>query len=220
MSEETLGRKEKRREQIKLQTRMEILQACAQLIVEKGVAGISMDDVAALSGLSKGSLYNYFSNRDELIWLVIDTYLQHFVDQARTELHEDHKPWPHRFAHLLDLSMHLLETQNALPGVLDFFEEQLGKARYAALGERNTRAPMLQYVLQFHQQFEHFFSEGIAQGYVRSDNPLCTSFLFVTTVFHSFQYSKLGLLPGDPQQRRDQILKLFLTHPTPAELHA
>jgi len=219
MSETTLGRKEKRREQIKLQTRMEILQACAQLIVEKGVTGISMDDVATLSGLSKGSLYNYFSNRDELIWLVIDTYLQHFVDQVRTELHEGSEPWPQRFARLLDISLHLLESQNALPGVLDFFEEQLSKARYATSASRDVRAPMLRYVEQFHHQFEHFFSEGIEQGFIRGGHPLDTAFLFVNMVFHSFQYSKLGLLQSTPQQQRDQILQLFLIQPSLADLH-
>ncbi|HSQ41322.1 MAG TPA: helix-turn-helix domain-containing protein, partial [Fibrobacteraceae bacterium] len=63
MEESTQERKETRREQIKQQTREDILQATAQLIARKGISNLSMDEVAALAGLSKGSLYNYFSNR-------------------------------------------------------------------------------------------------------------------------------------------------------------
>jgi TetR/AcrR family transcriptional regulator, transcriptional repressor for nem operon len=53
-------------------TRERILQAAAELIVEKGAAGMSLDDVRARTGASRSQLYHYFEDRDDLVRGVID----------------------------------------------------------------------------------------------------------------------------------------------------
>jgi TetR/AcrR family transcriptional repressor of nem operon len=49
-----------------------IVQAGAELIAEKGVAGMSLDDVRERTGASRGQLYHYFEDRDDLVRAVID----------------------------------------------------------------------------------------------------------------------------------------------------
>src|ERR1700736_1046857 len=53
-------------------TRERILQAAAELIAEKGAAGMSLDDVRARTGASRSQLYHYFQDRDDLVRAVID----------------------------------------------------------------------------------------------------------------------------------------------------
>ncbi|HEY2543385.1 MAG TPA: TetR family transcriptional regulator [Gaiellaceae bacterium] len=53
-------------------TRERILQAAAELVAEKGAAGMSLDDVGERSGASRSQLYHYFDDRDELVREVID----------------------------------------------------------------------------------------------------------------------------------------------------
>jgi AcrR family transcriptional regulator len=53
-------------------TRERIVQAAAELIVEKGVAGMSLDDVQARTGASRSQLYHYFEDRDDLVRAVVD----------------------------------------------------------------------------------------------------------------------------------------------------
>jgi TetR/AcrR family transcriptional regulator, transcriptional repressor for nem operon len=53
-------------------TRERILHAAAQLIAEKGAAGMSLDDVQARAGASRSQLYHYFDDRDDLVRAVID----------------------------------------------------------------------------------------------------------------------------------------------------
>ncbi len=48
-------------------TRQRILKAARQVFVEKGFHRANIDDVVAASGLSVGSIYGYFKNKDELI---------------------------------------------------------------------------------------------------------------------------------------------------------
>jgi len=53
-------------------TRERIVQAAAELIAEKGVAGMSLDDVRSRTGASRSQLYHYFEDRDDLVHAVID----------------------------------------------------------------------------------------------------------------------------------------------------
>src|SRR2546428_5062051 len=53
-------------------TRERILQAAAELLAEKGAAGMSLDDVRARTGASRSQLYHYFDDRDDLVHAVID----------------------------------------------------------------------------------------------------------------------------------------------------
>jgi TetR/AcrR family transcriptional repressor of nem operon len=52
--------------------RERIVHAAAELIAEKGVAGMSLDDVRSRTGASRSQLYHYFENRDDLVHAVID----------------------------------------------------------------------------------------------------------------------------------------------------
>ncbi len=49
------------------ETRARIVRAAAELIAERGVAGTSLDDVRTRSHASKGQLYHYFVDRDDLM---------------------------------------------------------------------------------------------------------------------------------------------------------
>ena len=48
-------------------SRERIVERAAELFVEHGVAGTSLDDVLAAAGAGKSQLYHYFSGRDELV---------------------------------------------------------------------------------------------------------------------------------------------------------
>ncbi len=53
-------------------TRQRVLQAAAELVAEKGAAGMSLDDVQARIGASRSQLYHYFEDRDDLVRAGID----------------------------------------------------------------------------------------------------------------------------------------------------
>jgi AcrR family transcriptional regulator len=49
----------------------ELLEAALDLFVERGYAATRLDDVAAQAGVSKGTLYLYFANKEELFKAVV-----------------------------------------------------------------------------------------------------------------------------------------------------
>ena len=62
-------------------TRERIVQAAAELVAEKGAAGMSLDDVRAGTGASRSQLYHYFEDRDDLVHAVIDVTADSVLDR-------------------------------------------------------------------------------------------------------------------------------------------
>src|SRR5271168_766626 len=52
--------------------RARIIQAAAELVAERGVAEMSLDEVGARSHASRSQLYHYFEDRDDLVRAVVD----------------------------------------------------------------------------------------------------------------------------------------------------
>jgi TetR/AcrR family transcriptional regulator, transcriptional repressor for nem operon len=53
-------------------TRARIVQAGAELVAERGAAGMSLDEVGVRASASRSQLYHYFQDRDDLIRAIID----------------------------------------------------------------------------------------------------------------------------------------------------
>jgi TetR/AcrR family transcriptional regulator, transcriptional repressor for nem operon len=61
-------------------TRNRVLDAAAELVYEHGVAATTLDDVRAAANVSKGQLYHYFADKDDLVHAVIDRTIQQVLD--------------------------------------------------------------------------------------------------------------------------------------------
>ena len=61
-------------------TRDRILDTAAVLVFERGVAGTTLDDVRKAAKVSKGQLYHYFADKDDLVHAVIDRTVQQVLD--------------------------------------------------------------------------------------------------------------------------------------------
>ena len=54
----------------RLRTRQKLLDSAAELFLAKGLFAVSLDDVAAHAGLTKGAIYGNFKDKDDLIYAV------------------------------------------------------------------------------------------------------------------------------------------------------
>ena len=68
------------------QTRQRIVDAAADLIYERGVAGVSLDDVGDATGTSKSQLYHYFADKDDPVHAVIDRQQERVLAFHRPQL--------------------------------------------------------------------------------------------------------------------------------------
>jgi AcrR family transcriptional regulator len=75
------------------ETRRALLDAAATLIAERGYRGTTVDDVAASSGLSKGTFYWHFKSKGDLLLAVleerIDRPLHQLIERLKTASAEE-----------------------------------------------------------------------------------------------------------------------------------
>src|SRR6056297_2174349 len=60
--------------------REKIIQTAAKLIIEKGVANTSLADIADEVGISKGTLYYYYSSKGDLIFDISVRHMEHITN--------------------------------------------------------------------------------------------------------------------------------------------
>lgn len=66
----------------------ELLQAALEVFVERGFASARLDDVAQRAGVSKGTLYLYFDNKEELFKAVVRHSILPLIDEFRVAMAE------------------------------------------------------------------------------------------------------------------------------------
>lgn len=73
-------------------TRERIVLAAAELVAERGVAAVSLDDVQASAGVNRSQLYHYFDGKADLIRAVVDATTEAVIG-AQDELLDDLGSW-------------------------------------------------------------------------------------------------------------------------------
>jgi AcrR family transcriptional regulator len=72
----------------------ELLAAALVLFVERGYAGTRLDDIAASAGVSKGTLYLYFANKEELFKALVRESVVPLLERFSDRLSSSDEPGP------------------------------------------------------------------------------------------------------------------------------
>lgn len=72
-----------------LTTREKLLQAGLALMLSKGYAATTVDEICAAAGVSKGSFYHAFESKEHLALAILDDYFQRQIDAYGNGPHRD-----------------------------------------------------------------------------------------------------------------------------------
>ena len=99
-------------------TKQFILETAIPLYNEKGISGVSIDEVLEAATLTKGCLYGHFENKDDLSDQVIDMSLKKVSDLVRLAVSKGKTPKGKIFA-FMDFYKNPIQTQ--IPGGCPIF---------------------------------------------------------------------------------------------------
>jgi AcrR family transcriptional regulator len=124
--------------------RQQILDGARRVFMKMGFDAASMNDVTREAGVSKGTLYVYFANKEELFTAMIDIERASFVAAVRTALSENADVASALYEFGMTFVSHMTEEKviNAMRTVLGVRERMPSLCQQFFSGPENLRAVM------------------------------------------------------------------------------
>lgn len=191
--------KDDEKEQVRSETRRKLMQAAAKEFADRGFEAANVNRISMSAGFAKGTIYNYFPSKRDLMLAFIDEVGQMHVDYIRDRVRQEESP------------RRRLETfyVAGFGFVMTYFSEAW--AIYGALN-----GPDLEFKLRLSQVYEPLFrllgeeilAPGIAQGEFREvDTGYPTAgLLMLIYLGTSSQLTPDGKHWLDPRQVADFVL--------------
>jgi AcrR family transcriptional regulator len=73
----------------KAQKRKDIALACKELFVQNSISTLTISKIAQVAGVGKGTLYEYFKNKEEIVFELVDLLLQEYSAQLQEKLSKE-----------------------------------------------------------------------------------------------------------------------------------
>jgi AcrR family transcriptional regulator len=128
----------------------EILRSAAQVLAEKGYHGTTMEEIAAKLLMTKGSMYYYFKNKDDLLYhchqMIMDISLEQIDEVVNSSLNPIEKLRSAIKGHIL-----LATSEKSMFMVMD-------------KPNQNFSDVQLQEVLEVRKKYSHYFDRIINEG--------------------------------------------------------
>jgi AcrR family transcriptional regulator len=146
------------------EARQQILLAAVKLLGTKGYANMSMNDIVAESGISKGGIYWHFKNKDAIIEAVFVSILDAQLAFIEAQL-AGTDPARNKLRRIFGIA-HLV-GQESTPPPLEFYAVA---ARDAVLMEQVQR-----YVHAYQERIAQVIQQGIERGELAPVDPMMTA---------------------------------------------
>ncbi|WP_374539304.1 TetR family transcriptional regulator [Chitinimonas taiwanensis] len=138
----------------------EIIEAALSLFVERGFAATRLDDVAKLAGVTKGTVYLYFANKEELFKAVVRETVLPNIESGETLLAEHQGRWADLLWTLLERWAERME-QSASTGISKLMIAEANNFPELA------RFYVEEVVIRSRKLFANVIERGIAAGEFR-----------------------------------------------------
>ena len=104
VKEEKIRRKEKKRERM--------LEVAAELFSKKNYHEVMMDDVVHLTDVAKGTVYNYFSSKEELYFTIMSSKLENLNTSLKNKITSEISIIDSLHTYVIHLYMFMMKYQN------------------------------------------------------------------------------------------------------------
>ncbi len=104
VKEEKIKRKERKRERL--------LEVAAELFSKKNYHEVMMDDVARLTDVAKGTVYNYFSSKEELYFTIMSSKLENLNTSLKNKIASEISIIDSLHTYVIHLYMFMMKYQN------------------------------------------------------------------------------------------------------------
>ncbi len=194
----------RRRAESRALLRSSILDAAESVFAERGFRGARIQDIAARARIAVGTVYNHFTDKDDVLGALLEERTQELVTELKAK-REDPKEFRERLEVRVGRMLACVEKHWAFFAVAN----EQGLFAGSAVPSARAATRRLRHVEQFRAVFRALVDEGIASGDLE---PIGGDALarFLGGTLRAFLLSSLVERNPDVGRRAATIVDLFL----------
>ena len=190
----------------------EIIDAAIELFSREGMGGVTMERVAELAGVAKGTIYLYFEDKSALLDTAFQRVLE-LLGDAITEALGDEGALRPRLARANEESIRLAAEYRE---IFDFVHHSKTHGKMKLCSDDGRQAPARQQLARLLDAFSSLFREAMERGEIAKSDPGLLAQLYLESL-HAVLYMGLPKKAGlDEYAERDVykdtefVIDLFL----------
>ncbi len=150
-----------KREKNKEQTRERILKAALHLFREKGFEGTTTKEISKLSGIAEGTLFNYFTTKEDLALYFFQKETEDLIKWFRAESRLRKAPLPEKLFAIIHRQLEYIEP----------YEDFIGAVFYRSLQPTSTLSPLSFESQELRLKYLRFIREILAEAEEKKEIP-------------------------------------------------
>jgi AcrR family transcriptional regulator len=158
-----------------------ISEAAVSLLNEYGFDGLTMDRVAKAAELAKGTLYNYFKNKDELVINLIEMRFEPIHQELLKIQNSDSSP-PDKIKNIIRALLSFFEDESALMVIITTTEGLSLAVKNSADAKREIGLKIIARIIE----------EGFKKGFFRKFNGIQVAKMIFGAIHASFYIKNTG----------------------------
>jgi len=142
----------------KNERRREIALSCHELIHDKGIRKITIAQVAKTAGIGKGTVYEYFENKDDIVFEIINMHIEQYHNaflETIKDVNNTREKVYHFFKFVLDDSEENMKHFNGFKDYLSIMLAEENESMREYNGDCHTF---------FNEQLNKVIKEGVDSG--------------------------------------------------------
>ncbi|MDO9515929.1 MAG: TetR/AcrR family transcriptional regulator [Syntrophales bacterium] len=196
----TGDKKQERRKALEALTRQGILDAAIGLLMRDGIQGLTMDRVATEAGVAKGTLYVYFTNKEEILDATVDASFDPLIRELSVLLDDDHAP-DRKLAEFSLCHLRFFDEHRELIRVIFFDRERMHSERNHYTDSRYRT---------FVQRVAEVLDEGVGQGLFSPLDSMKVAAMFVEANMGMVMQRIHDGISGDVEKDARQVTDIFM----------
>ncbi len=140
--------------------REQISRAAIEIFARDGYQGAVVDDIAAAAGLSKGSVYRYFADKEDLFHAAFGAFQAELMGECRAAMEVENDAWSRLEAGMLAAVAGLGRRIAVFPVTLEF---------WAAASAGNSRERFGRVMQGIYRDFRGLVADLVRQGQARGE---------------------------------------------------
>lgn len=192
-----------------------IIDESIKLFLKKGFSGSSTNELVRLAGVSKGTLYWYFENKNDILSNILDKYCTEFLDVTISKINNCNGDFPYRFKYFYKFNSEYARDNREL--LLVFMALLI---EFAGSGS-DIEKRMKEINNSYTSIIQKLIEDGIRDGTVRKDLDVVIYARFVASALMGSHLQWLLYLSSNEDDlvynrkhaitQRDELLKMLLS---------